>query len=48
MKYKTCSTCWYETMEKDEESCSNCEQTDAYDFEPPTNYKYEDPEGEWK
>lgn len=52
LKFPQCYTCWYreETTQSYEKCiCQECEDIDPeYHLEPPTNWKYEDPEGEWK
>lgn len=43
IKFPSCYTCWFRT--EDSEECKDCE-LDEIGF--PTNWKNEDPEGEWK
>lgn len=48
-KYPQCCQCWHNTVIKNPFICENCENIDPeYNLEPPTNWEYEDPEGEWK
>lgn len=47
--FPQCATCWYNNIIKNDDICSKCIDIDpVYHMEPPTEYKYEDPEGESK
>ena len=52
MKFPQCATCDYRvdtTWSYENCICQKCEDTDpVYHLEPPTNWKYEDSEGELK
>lgn len=52
MKFPQCFLCCYRpdtTQSYENGICQKCKDTDPeYHLEPPTNWKYEDPEGEWK
>lgn len=48
-KYKQCELCCYNDDKETKDICERCVNTDPeYNLEPPTEWKYEDPEGEWK
>lgn len=47
-KYPQCYQCLYNNC-NNKLVCESCKNEDSeYNLEPPTNWKYEDQEGEWK